>query len=349
MRIAEHAAVSATVEACRQLDKPWATSLVNAVMRRFLRERTQIEERLVDDPSYRFAHPQLLQQDLKQAWPHEWTAICDANNQRPPLTLRVNSQRISRPEYQTMLENTQTDYTVNPHADTALTLVNPTPVAEIPGFLEGLVSIQDAAAQLSSVLVNPQSGDRVLDACAAPGGKTTHLLESRSDIDVIALDKDERRLQRVRENISRLGQTLADRVQVVCADAGKPELWWDGVVFQRILLDAPCTASGVIRRHPDIKHLRRTGDTEKFAEQQRKLLNSLWPLLAQGGRLVYTTCSVLVQENAERIEAFLGDHEDAGLSQIDATWGNDTGFGRQILPGENDMDGFFYACLSKAQ
>jgi len=346
-RIANHTAVTATVEACRQLNKPWATSLVNAVLRKFLREKTKLFEALADDPNFKYAHPEWLLTNFKGAWPEHWTALCDANNQRPPLTLRINELRLSREQYQARLDDGELAHTANSHVPTAVTLNKAMPVDEIPGFSEGLVSVQDAAAQLAAPLLAAEPGDRILDACAAPGGKTTHLLESRTDVQVVAVDNNRRRLVRIGENLRRLGPNMRQRATLVCADASRPQTWWDGVQFERIVLDAPCSASGVIRRHPDIKHRRSADDIEQMASTQAGLLKGLWPLLAPKGRLIYTTCSVLPAENALVIESFLEAQTDAEINSITARWGSDTGFGRQILPGEHNMDGFFYACLGK--
>ncbi len=343
MNVPQHAAVMETVQACRELNKPWAVPLVNAVLRRHARERSTIDARLGSNPEVRYAHPEWFIDVVRQSWPEHWQSALDANNQRPPLTLRANARAGSRASYLDKLRACGIAYQLPAHCPQGITLDSPLAVDAIPDFNAGTVSVQDAAAQLAAPLLNAQPGQRVLDACAAPGGKTTHLLEIADDIELLAVDNDPQRCARIEQNLARTNLTA----QVLCADAKRPDIWWDGVAFDRILLDAPCSATGVIRRHPDIKHLRRASDIQQFAQQQRELLESLWPLLAPEGRLVYATCSILPTENAEQVRQFAARNENAKHLRITVDWGLETGFGRQILPGEADMDGFFYAVLSK--
>lgn len=342
LRIPEHAAVAETVTAARQLRKPWAAGLVNAVLRSFLRRRADLLAALETDREARTAHPRWLLGALERDWPDDWPAIVAANNAHPPLTLRVNTRRLSREDYQSRLA--EAGWTAEPGAaPTALTLAEPVEPTLLPGFAEGWISVQDAAAQWAAPLLDLRPGLRVLDACAAPGGKTGHLLECAPDLDLSALDRDVARLERVRENLARLRL----KARLLVGDAERPTEWWDGIAYDRILVDAPCSATGVIRRHPDIKLLRRERDIAALAESQRAMLNSLWPLLRADGRLVYATCSVLRGENEEVVAAFLAAHPDAWDPPIMADWGRVPSHGRQILPGEADMDGFYYAVLVK--
>ena len=261
------------------------------------------------------------------------------------MAIRVNSRRAGRDAYLAELRNAGIPATPAPHADQGLVLASPMEVTALPGFRMGAVSIQDTAAQLAAPLLDVRAGHYVLDACAAPGGKAAHLLEISPAARLVAVDKDPGRLVHVSSTLERLGL----QAQVTTGDAGDPGTFWDGRPFDRILLDAPCSGTGVIRRHPDIKILRRPSDIARMAEEQSRMLAGLWPLFAPGGKLLYATCSVLPEENAHRIDAFLGVHPDARLVPIQAPWGRDTGAGRQILPGEDGMDGFFYALLEKVE
>ena len=344
LRIPAHAAVAETVTAARELHKPWAAGLVNAILRSFLRRRAELAALMDTDPQVCTAHPGWLLERLQQDWPADWPALVAANNARPPFTLRVNRLHLDREAYRARL--TAAGRVVEPVAGaaTALTLAEPVEPAALPGFAEGWVSVQDAAAQWAAPLLAVQPGLRVLDACAAPGGKTGHLLECAPDLQLTALDQDPARLERVRDNLNRL--RLAARL--IAGDAQRPADWWDGVPYDRILLDAPCSATGVIRRHPDIKLLRRETDIAALANRQQALLTALWPLLRPGGCLLYATCSVLDQENAQVIAQFLATRSDAKEQPITADWGRPLAQGRQILPGEAGMDGLYYAVLVKS-
>lgn len=332
---APHAAVDETVKVVKRLKKPWAKGLINAVLRSYQRQREELELNL-SEPQ-RLNHPQWLLERFKSDWPGSWADICAGNNEQGPMTLRVNTRRHSRDEYLALLQERGLQASTIDEAPEALQLEDPVPVAELPGFAEGEVSVQDAAAQLAAaqLIQYAPNGGRLLDACAAPGGKTAHSLELGHFSRVLALDQDPERLQRVEETFARLG--LTNNVSTKAADARVLADWWDDVAFDAILLDAPCSGTGVIRRHPDIKILRRPTDIATLVELQGQLLDALWQTLARGGVLLYATCSTLKKENEEQIEAFLERTPDAALAREC----------RQILPGVNGMDGFFYAPLLK--
>lgn len=343
LRIPVHAAVAETVSAARHLGKPWAGRLVNGVLRNYLRRRDELDREADLYPPSRWAHPPWLIEAISHSWPDHWEAILTANNARPPLSLRINRRQVGRHQYLERLAACGIEAHPIVHTDTGIVLARPVDPVALPEFAGGALSVQDGAAQLAAPLLDARPGQRVLDACCAPGGKTTHLLELQPDARVLALDKDPRRLRTVRTNLERLrlhAETLA-------ADAAEPEAWWDGHPFDRILLDAPCSATGVIRRHPDIKALRRAEDITALADTQGRLLAALWPLLKPGGMLLYTTCSVLKEENQGRIEDFVRTQPDAQVDAFDAPWGHRLDPGRQLLPGEYDMDGFYYARLLK--
>ncbi len=344
MRIQPHAAVKETVDAVLGLNKAWAKGFVNGVLRRFQREQSVLESAVARSQSARYAHPDWWIERLKIAWPEEWQAILEANNARPPMALRVNLARITREEYLAKLNRKGIDAEVSRYVDSGVILKQALNVDALPGFSEGLVSVQDCAAQLAASLLDLSAGQRVLDVCAAPGGKTAHILEHESGLSAVcAVDIDADRLRRVEQNLTRLDL----RATAVQGDANTPHAWWDGEQFDRILLDAPCSASGVIRRHPDIKHLRQSNDIEALTQLQARILESVWPLLRSGGMLLYATCSILPQENSDQIDRFLKDHSDAQERVISADWGRAVNHGRQILPGDREMDGFYYACVEK--
>lgn len=259
------------------------------------------------------------------------------------MTLRLNTNHIKREDYLELLSKNEIVASAAKHSPDAIYLDKPIQVNQLPLFAEGKVSVQDEAAQLAAILLDPQKGDRILDACAAPGGKTIHLLERENDIKLIALDIEETRLQKIQENLDRTQL----HAQLIAANAFEPDSWWDQKTFDRILLDAPCSASGVIRRHPDIKLLRKQDDIKNLTQDQAQILNALWPLLKSGGMLLYATCSVLPEENTLQIQHFLQQHADAELLPINSKWGQQQVTGKQILPGEDGMDGFFYARIQK--
>jgi 16S rRNA (cytosine967-C5)-methyltransferase len=343
-RIPDHAAVNEAVAVIKQLKKPWAKGLVNGVLRRFIRERESLNEQLEDKSVYLHAHPKWLYKRIEQAWPQQSTAIFAANNHPGPMTLRVNQQCQSRAEYLATLQATGIDARATALSADGVQLLKATSVDAIPGFAEGQLSVQDEAAQLAAQLLGLEPGQRVLDACCAPGGKTCHILEREPKLDeLLALDIDESRLERVRENFERLNV----RANLVAADAAATDEWWDGQMFDCILLDAPCSATGVIRRHPDIKLLRKPDDIARLAQLQAELLDALWPLLKSGGKLLYATCSILPEENDASIAGFIARQSDVEVITIAAEVGIQTSVGRQLLPTIDGHDGFYYALLSK--
>lgn len=339
----DYAAVDGAVEAVRHQKKSWATGLVNAVLRNYQRNRERLDTVIRERDETRLAHPEWLLERLRVAYPQDWQAIALAANERPPMILRVNLSRGSREDYIESLSEAGLSGHFHPLVPSAVVLESPVDVDRLPGFRDGRVSVQDAAAQLAAVLMDVAPGMRVLDACAAPGGKTAHVLEAAGDITLHAVEIDAERMGRIRENLSRLGL----HARLVEGDAVDPGAWWDGGPYDRILLDAPCSATGVIRRHPDIKLHRREQDIPSLAAHQRQLLEALWPLLRPGGMLLYATCSILPQENEDNIADFLSAHDDARESPMAASWGHQHRAGRQILPGEAGMDGFYYARLNK--
>ncbi len=338
---AQHAVVDHAVRAVRKHSVA-AAGLANAVLRNFLRKRDELLEVAAHSEEGRYSYPQWWIDRLKTQYGVHAETILLEGNRHPPMTLRVNQRRSTAQEYLALLE--QQDIAARIIGAQAILLEHPQSVDKLPGFFDGLVSVQDAGAQYAAHLLDVQNGMRVLDACAAPGGKSAHLLEL-ADIELLSLDKDEQRLQRVHENLRRLQLTAA----VCCGDAAQPDAWWDKQPFQRILADVPCSASGVVRRHPDIKWLRRVTDIEGFAQQQLEILNVLWRLLARDGKLLYTTCSVFARENQQVVNEFLQQHEDA-------TWLQDTTGSLassepntskgQLLP-DDQHDGFYFALLHK--
>ena len=338
-RIPDHAAVAASVGATRALQKDWARGLCNAVLRRFLRERNSLADAL--DPAARSAHPQWLYSALQKDWPEHAEAIMLANNEQPPMVLRSNAQRVSREQYLQRLTDAGFAAQAGLLAPESIYLDVPADVGLLPGFAEGLASVQDEAAQMAALLLAPAGGTRVLDACAAPGGKACHLLERQPDIALTAMDVDKARLARVRDNLQRL-QLQAEVVQ---GNAAEPPADMPVQHFQHILVDAPCSASGVIRRHPDVKLLRRPEDIPALAAQQSAILDGLWPLLVPGGTLLYVTCSVLEAENSDVVQAFLRRTGDA--ERLPLQLGIPRAAGSQILPTRNGPDGLFFSLLRR--
>lgn len=345
LRTSPHAAVHETVQAARELHKVWAVPLINGVLRSFQRQKASLLKKLPKDSH--FAHPDWLIKKLRQAWPNEWQAILAANNHLPPMSLRVNLLKITRRGYVQKLKDKDITGNSSELSQVGIILDESCPVLNLPGFMEGEVSIQDTAAQLAASLLLLEPGQRVLDACAAPGGKTTHILEAQSGlVSCVAVDHDAIRLNKVKDNLNRL--RLGDtKVQLLCAKAQDLKNTWKGELFDRILLDAPCSGTGVIRKHPDIKLLRREEDIAKLAEQQYQLISSLWGLLKPNGILLYVTCSVLPEENTEVLLRFLSHYKNAKEDVIDETWGIVCPIGRQILPQIHGSDGFYYARLRK--
>jgi len=347
MQTPAHTAVNETVKALKGLRKPWAKGLVNAVLRNTQRNPIDIES---FSAAEKYAYPEWWVQRIKKDWPDQIDAVLNAGNQRAPMTLRVNALHSTPSSMLEELQDKGIAAIQHPYASNALELEKPLPIADLSGFNDGLVSVQDAAAQLLVPLldaagVNPHL---VLDACAAPGGKTALLLETYEAAEVIALDQSELRLTRVADTLTRL--SFESRATCQAVDAANVADWWNGTAFDLVLLDAPCTGSGVIRRHPDIKHTRREEDVESLAQQQAYLLHELWATVAEGGYLLYATCSIMRDENSRQIEEFLSSHADAS----DATpgnleWGRAQAVGYQVLPGDHNMDGFYYALIRKSR
>ena len=337
-RIPNHAALNETVSAAETLGVRKLKGLINAILRKTnALEKTAPLKAAID------SHPKWIQEKLKYNWPNDWESILQQNNLHPPMTLRVNQQHINRDAYLQKLLEAKIDAKACPYATNGISLTNACNVINLPLFNEGQVSVQDEAAQLCCDLLTLKPNLKVLDACAAPGGKTCAMLESQPTLNLLALDADPLRSERITENLARLNL----KAEVKTAQAEKVDAWWNGEPFDRILLDAPCSATGVIRRHPDIKLLRKEDDIKNLAALQLKLLTSLWPTLKQGGTLLYATCSVFSQENNRIIERFLKSEPTAEIIPIEASWGMDTGFGRQLLPQPDGHDGFFYAKLTK--
>ncbi|MBD2857587.1 16S rRNA (cytosine(967)-C(5))-methyltransferase RsmB [Spongiibacter sp. KMU-158] len=342
-RIPPHASINSVVDACKALKKNWATGMVNAILRNAQRQGDAFFEGLA--PAAQSGFPEWLFDAISQAWPTEANAIFDASNSHPPFCLRVNRLHHSRDHYLDLLAEQQIEANACDFAKQGIRLEHAIPAFQLPGFESGWVSVQDEAAQLCCELLDLQAGQRVLDACAAPGGKTGAILESQSDLsELIAIELEPRRLERIEENLERLQL----HASVICADAADTESWWDGGAFDRILLDAPCSATGVIRRNPDIRLHRKADDIAELSKLQLRLLNSLWPTLKPGGLLVYATCSILPQENEAVVQAFTEQTEDASVQTIQAEFGTDRTGTRQLFPQIEGHDGFFYAVLKKS-
>ncbi|QIL19304.1 16S rRNA (cytosine(967)-C(5))-methyltransferase RsmB [Thermomonas sp. HDW16] len=333
----EHAVLDATVEAARALRRPHQAGMVNAVLRRA--QRDGLPQAMPGD-----AWPAWLAQRIRVDWPQHADAIFAASAEEAPMWLRVHARATTRDGYLERLQEAGIEVDVDPDLPDAIRLAASLPVQQLPGFDEGVVSVQDGAAQRVADALSPRPRARVLDACAAPGGKSAHLAERDPSLCITALDIDPRRVRRMQDTFARLKLGIDARV----ADATQPQAWWDGTPFDAILLDAPCSATGIVRRQPDVLLHRRENDIVALVDTQAKLLDASWPMLASGGTLLYATCSILREENAAQIEAFLARTPDARLELLDESFGHDTGFGSQRFPGEAGMDGFFYARLRKA-
>lgn len=332
-----HAALAATVDAARALGRAHQAGMVNALLRRAQRDGLPVA-----DPAQ--AWPDWLARQVRTDWPEQADAIFAASAQVAPLWLRVNRRWIGRDDYRALLREAGIEATCDPALADALRLDAALPVQQLPGFDAGLVSVQDGAAQAVADVLAPPPGSRVLDACAAPGGKAAHLAERDASLRITALDVDARRVRRMHETFARL---RLEGLDVRAADAARPDGWWDGIPFNAILIDAPCSATGIVRRQPDVLLHRRDTDVAGLCATQANLLDALWPLLAPGGMLVYATCSILRVENTAQVEAFLARTPGATLAPLDDRFGHDTGAGHQRLPGEGGMDGFFCAGLKK--
>lgn len=342
LELQDYAAVAATVEAVRALKRPQLAGLVNAVLRRWQRERESLLVKLDARPQTRHAHPAWLAAALQRDWPQQAEAVMAADNGEPPLMLRVNRRRSEREALIARLQAADYAATAHPWLADALVLPHSSDVTRMPGFDDGLFAVQDGAAQVAADLADLHDGQRVLDACAAPGGKACHLLE-RADIDLTALEFDASRAERIRQNLMRLRLDA----KIVVGDAGAPKGWWKGQPFDRILIDAPCSASGVLRRRPDVRLHRRESDIAAMHAQQRRILAALWPLLAPGGRLVYITCSLLRAENEAIVGELLAAQTDALAMTFTLPVGQAAAVGWQLLPGDGDLDGMYYAVLQK--
>ncbi|MBA4142285.1 MAG: 16S rRNA (cytosine(967)-C(5))-methyltransferase RsmB [Nitrosospira sp.] len=337
-KAAPHAVVDNAVSTSRELNGGSGfQGLVNAVLRNFMRQQATLLKRVAENEVGYYSHPQWWIDKVRIQYPKNYKAVLEASNLRPPMTLRVNRRKITLAEYQDRLR--KNDMSAQPAGTDALELAQPVAVGRLPGFAEGLVSVQDAGAQLAAGLLDIHEDMRVLDACAAPGGKSAHLLEL-ADVELTTLDIDITRVTRITRNFSRLGLTAH---KIIHGDASQPMAWWDGKPFDRVLADVPCSASGVTRRHPDIKWLRRESDLFQFAARQREILHALWPTLSRGGKLLYATCSVFAEENGLQVKDFLHHHPDARLLPLSRP---ETIEG-QLLP-DSHHDGFFYALLLKA-
>ncbi|NKB34683.1 MAG: 16S rRNA (cytosine(967)-C(5))-methyltransferase RsmB [Pseudomonadales bacterium] len=346
LSIPDHAVLNESVAASQDLKKPWAKALVNAILRNYLRRQAELDASIdLAEEHVRFSFPKWLSQELKRAWPSDLKQIVAGSNQRPPMTLRVNASHLSKEEYLQRLLESGLEAEPGKLAATAVYLGTPTAVSKIPGFDEGLVSVQDEASQLIPELLQLGPHQRVLDACAAPGGKTCGILESeRSLTKMTSVDIASERITKIHDNLARL--SLEAKVQ--CADISQLDSWWDGEPFDRILVDAPCSATGVIRRHPDIKLLRTHNEVRKLVLLQQKFLEVLWPCLQPNGLLLYTTCSLLPEENDQQIQQFLESTDSAKFEGIAADWGVECRYGRQLLTGaRNGPDGFYYSLIRK--
>lgn len=341
-RIPPHAAVSTSVELAKRLKLGRASGLVNGVLRRFIRERDTIVQAKLPEAT-QAACPNWLATELEATYGDAWVSIAQAANSRAPYSLRINSQVISRDAFIEQLAREDIECQSGATAPHAVTLAIGSDPTQLPGFEAGQFVVQDEASQLISEVVNPQAGFHVLDACAAPGGKSMALADAMPSLTLVAVESDPERMQRVRENFER----TQVQAEIVVGDATNPIDWWDQKPFDRIVVDAPCSATGIIRRHPDIKLRRREGDPQRFATTQLALLEALWPLLGEDGELIYCTCSVLHTENDNVVERFTSNNKSAKVLPIDVQWGTATTHGRQITPGEAGMDGFYYARLGK--
>ena len=347
LRTPAHAAVSSSVEVAKGLNKSWAGPAINAVLRRYQREHLDLNRRADENEPAYFAHPEWLICALRDDWPEHWQGILRSNNERPTMQLRVNLSLVSREEYLNELNRAEIAAAASTLHPAGIELAGPVAVESLPGFNEGKVSVQDYGAQLAAPLLDLHPGHAVLDACAAPGGKSAHIFEIRPDLQrLTALDLSRQRIHLLNATKTRLNTAM----DVIQGDARQPESWWDGMPYDRILLDVPCSATGVIRRHPDIKILRRPADIAGFTVTQQQLLDSMWPLLKSKGRLVYATCSLLIRENDQQLEIFTRKHADARVTPIEPEqeWGIATKSGRQTVPGYDNTDGFYYAILEKA-
>jgi 16S rRNA (cytosine967-C5)-methyltransferase len=343
MRVPSHAAISETVNACLDLNKKWAKGLINACLRNYQRQQDEITASLDNDDLASYAHPQWLIDLIQQNWPENWQQILLENNQQAPMYIRVNKQKVARDAYSKLLDEADITHTLIPLCGEGIALNSAVNVLQLPNFEQGFASVQDGAAQITVSLLQLDQQQHVLDACAAPGGKSCHILEHEPSTSLTSIDIDASRLEQIEENLARLDL----RASLIAADAAQPETWWDKQKFDRILIDAPCSGTGVIRRHPDIKYLRREEDIQQLAIQQHDLLEQLWPLLKDDGLLIYITCSILKEENEHQIRDFLQRHPEAKEFAPSSLPATKVTHGYQRFPGDDGLDGFYYACLCR--
>jgi 16S rRNA (cytosine967-C5)-methyltransferase len=342
-RVSQHAAVSETVAACQPLNTLAMKGLVNAILRTFIREEMSLQEA----PNKQIASglPKWLYKKLEAEYQNDFSGLVANMQVKAPIWLRVNSQKTTHSDFLSELEKANIEFSQSPEHPEAIILSKGYDITSLPGFDSGWFAVQDGAAQLAAHYLKPQQGESILDCCAAPGGKTCHLIEFQPNMaKTVALEIDEKRATKIQENLVRLGHNA----DIVIGDASTPEKWWDGELFDRILLDAPCSATGIIRRHPDIKWLRKAKDIEILVNLQKQILDAIWPLVKPGGTMLYATCSILPEENHLQIADFLSRTSNALL---DNTFHNDSEdkLGKQILPGDQQMDGFYYARLLKSE
>lgn len=350
MSTPDHAAVNESVELCRQLDKEWATKVINAILRRYQREGEEIKAGLSAQPSMIHNMPKWLMKRINKHWADEQDLIVQASNEHPPMCIRVNLNKVSRETYKAMLTAEGIVSRETPYSTAGLYLESPIPVTMLPEFQQGFVSVQDESAQLAALILNPQADDIMLDACAAPGGKTGHLLESQPNLTLTAVELEEWRLQRIESNLARLELSA----QLVCGDAAQTDTWWNQTPFDKILLDVPCSATGVIRRNPDIKINRKPDDIDALTTIQAAILKATWATLKEGGYLLYATCSLMPEENEQQIQAFLASQSDAkevALTTLNPAFNTQIGkavsHGMQLFPTLEGHDGFYYCLLQK--
>ncbi len=355
-----HAAINETVNVTRKTKKIWAKNLVNALLRRYQRDQSNLHSAADNNPVSHYCCPEWLLKKIQHAYPGMWQTILKASLQHPPMTLRVNQRMNSREDYLNLLRERKLPAQACPLTRHGILLEQAVNVEKLPLFAKGAVSVQDSAAQYCAELLNPQAGDHILDACAAPGGKTLHLIESCPDLaQLTAIDISAKRLAKVQQNILRLAPGLQNKFVLMAANAADTQNWWNGKQFDRILLDAPCSATGIIRRHPDIKRLRKISDIDTLRVTQQQLLDQLWPTLKNGGILLYATCSIIPEENEQQIKAFLTSHNDAQSVDFDVSCGHPCEYGQQLLPtyqssddqtdkkNRGNSDGFYYCLLQK--
>jgi 16S rRNA (cytosine967-C5)-methyltransferase len=339
-RVSQHAAVSETVNACKALKIDAMRGLVNAILRNYIRQ--EVAQQKPDDAQILSGLPKWLYKKICTAYPDDLTNIIQQMEAKAPLWLRVNTKNVSHSDFLTALSKQAIEFTLSPSHVDAVILSKGADITSLPGFSAGWFAVQDGAAQLAAHYLVPQSNERILDCCAAPGGKTGHIIELSTDVNLVALEIDEHRITRIEENLQRLGHSA----ELVVGDASAPQGWWDGKQFDRILLDAPCSATGIIRRHPDIKWLRKAKDIDALVLIQQQILDSVWPLLKPNGVLLYATCSILPEENHQQIDSFLARTSNAKLDPLFAH--DKSQSGQQILPGNQQMDGFYYCRLLKS-